>query len=423
MKIAFVHPDLGVGGAERLVVDSCLAMLKAGHEVRVFTSHFDPAHCFPETSQLNISVFGDWIPRSIGNKGHIVFASLRSLYLAIVILLHRYELDVLFVDQISISIPLLRFNGKILFYCHFPDKLLSRRDSLAKRIYRLPFDWLEDTTMRMADMVVVNSAFTLATLERYAPLHTPPEILYPGLRLDKFDQPKTKTIAPDRDIILSINRFERKKDIGLAIQSYALIHKDFPKSLLVLAGGYDTRVQENVEYLQELRTFCKELGLESVVYNNQDLSQVSVVFMLSVSDEEKLQLLLGSKMLVYTPVNEHFGIVPLEAMYCKTPVIATSTGGPVETVINEDTGFLCPAQPKSFSHKMRLLLEDEPLRQRMGESARVHVQSHFSSELFDTQLDNYMRLALQSDNTDAVLVHYVFIATLLLLLAVIPIFF
>jgi hypothetical protein len=37
-------------------------------------------------------------------------------------------------------------NPQILFYCHFPDKLLSSHDSLLKNIYRTPIDWLEETT-------------------------------------------------------------------------------------------------------------------------------------------------------------------------------------------------------------------------------------------------------------------------------------
>ena len=46
--IVFLHPDLGIGGAERLVVDAAVGLQKRGHKVVVFTSHCDPAHCFDE---------------------------------------------------------------------------------------------------------------------------------------------------------------------------------------------------------------------------------------------------------------------------------------------------------------------------------------------------------------------------------------
>ena len=46
---------------------------------------------------------------------------------------------------------------KILFYCLSTDQLLSKRTSIIKQIYRMPFDLLEQVTTGMADQVVVNS--------------------------------------------------------------------------------------------------------------------------------------------------------------------------------------------------------------------------------------------------------------------------
>ena len=47
-NIAFFHPDLGIGGAERLVVDAAVGLQGLGHKVTIFTSHCDPNHCFDE---------------------------------------------------------------------------------------------------------------------------------------------------------------------------------------------------------------------------------------------------------------------------------------------------------------------------------------------------------------------------------------
>ncbi len=46
--IVFLHPDLGIGGAERLVVDAAVGLQNRGHKVVIFTSHCDPQHCFDE---------------------------------------------------------------------------------------------------------------------------------------------------------------------------------------------------------------------------------------------------------------------------------------------------------------------------------------------------------------------------------------
>ncbi len=52
--IVFFHPDLGIGGAERLVVDAAVGLQNRGHKVVIFTSHCDPKHCFDEARDGNI---------------------------------------------------------------------------------------------------------------------------------------------------------------------------------------------------------------------------------------------------------------------------------------------------------------------------------------------------------------------------------
>ena len=47
-SIVFIHPDLGIGGAERLVIDAATGLQELGHKVTIFTSHCDPSHCFEE---------------------------------------------------------------------------------------------------------------------------------------------------------------------------------------------------------------------------------------------------------------------------------------------------------------------------------------------------------------------------------------
>jgi alpha-1,3/alpha-1,6-mannosyltransferase len=46
--IVFFHPDLGIGGAERLIVDAAVGLQELGNKVTIFTSHCDPQHCFEE---------------------------------------------------------------------------------------------------------------------------------------------------------------------------------------------------------------------------------------------------------------------------------------------------------------------------------------------------------------------------------------
>ena len=145
---------------------------------------------------------------------------------------------------------------------------------------------------------------------------------------------------------------------------------------LIVAGGYDERVTENKEYYLELRQLCQELKLND-----------NVSFLRSFSDAQKRTLLHCCDCLLYTPDKEHFGIVPIEAMYMKCPVIAVRSGGPLETVVDGKTGFLCDGTPEGFAAAMKRIVEEKELANKLGEDARKHVIEKFSFDAFTEQLD------------------------------------
>ena len=74
-----------------------------------------------------------------------------------------------------------------------------------------------------------------------------------------------------------------------------------------------------------------------------------VVFLPSINSEEKRDLLARCLCVLYTPEDEHFGIVPLEAMAAGKPVLACNSGGPMESIVDGVTGFLCAPVPEVFS--------------------------------------------------------------------------
>lgn len=137
--------------------------------VSMFTSHYEADRSFAETrdGRFPVHVYGDWLPRHIGGALHIVFAMLRNAWLAICVALLEPHFDVLMCDQVSVCVPILRLlapRTRILFYCHFPDQLLSPRKSLVKQFYRLPFDVVEEVTTLAADRVIVNSRCAPSTI-------------------------------------------------------------------------------------------------------------------------------------------------------------------------------------------------------------------------------------------------------------------
>jgi len=230
LRVSFLHPDLGIGGAERLVVDAALALQRRGHTVRVVTPHHDRGHCFPETlRELYVVVAGGClVPATVFGRLKALCAYMRMVLAAVYLTCFSgFKPDVVVVDQVSACLPVLRLlapNAKVVFYCHFPDLLLTQRQTPLKKLYRGPIDWLEEVTTGMADKVLVNSHFTAGVFHdtfRRLP-HVTPEILYPSLDTNKFDQLSEIITSEPYSCLtfLSINRYERKKELGLALKAF-----------------------------------------------------------------------------------------------------------------------------------------------------------------------------------------------------------
>jgi alpha-1,3/alpha-1,6-mannosyltransferase len=77
-------------------------------------------------------------------------------------------------------------------------------------------------------------------------------------------------------------------------------------------------------------------------------------------------------------------------MAAHKPVIACNSGGPVETVLNEVTGFLCDPSPTDFSKAMMKLMNDHDFAVNMGKQARNHVVQKFSTRTFGDLLNSYV---------------------------------
>lgn len=365
-------------------------------------------------------VRGDSIfPQSIGGRFMILCAILRQIALVISTSLFSSELktlapDVIFVDQLSICVPLFRViypHAKLLFYGHYPDRLLVKQDQgwtkHIKRAYRVPFDAVEEWSTGCADSIVVNSKYTRSVYRSTFPWFRirSLRVIYPCVDTkgsEQRDASAQTSLWPDKKLLLSINRFEGKKDLSLAVEAYArLTGQERSKAKLVIAGGYDPMIHENVRAHKALQELADSLQLSHATFKPQDTAltdmstdDVDVLFLLSVPQELKARLLQSASILVYTPTNEHFGIVPLEAMLAGVPVLATNTGGPLETIYDGRTGWLrSPHKTAQWTDVMRkpLIPSAADSLVKMGQSGRERVLAEFSqtkmTELFDHEVN------------------------------------
>jgi alpha-1,3/alpha-1,6-mannosyltransferase len=288
--------------------------------------------------------------------------------------------DIVVTDQVSAVNPAVRLYGlarkKLVFYCHYPDVLLcSDRGSWLRRTYRWPFDALERYTTPICDVLIVNSEYTAETLRAtFQNVLERVDVLYPpidtGVKRDsKKDLPKGLN-----NFFLSLNRYERKKDLKLVIEAFAEFVKsqsDAKDIKLVMAGGYDPRLAENVEYFEELESVITDFGLTD-----------RVVMIKNVSDSVRGALLAAATAVVYSPQFEHFGIVPCEAMAAGTPVIAWNNGGPKESIAHYKTGWLCNRKSE-FAEAMRMSLDK---KSSMSSACKARVEKLFSLTAFTNKL-------------------------------------
>ncbi|KEP67687.1 UNVERIFIED_CONTAM: glycosyltransferase, group 1 family protein [Hammondia hammondi] len=453
-----VHLDLGIGGAEHLIVLAALAMqgrdsksegaesrgkhraeennLRAedGYDVEVLTTRHDRSRCFPPTvdGRLKISVFGSFLPRSIFGKAVAFCSVLRMLWLVLVIFVTgRWRRNVIINDQVAAVNPLLSlYCEKLVFYAHFPDLLLVRRNpnsngffAALKKLYRVVMDGIEEATTAKCDLLLFNSRFTEQTYRRTFPsLNFPPHtVLYPPVDTagaDAFRRhasrdaciaslkplPEFKNFDFSVPFVFSLNRYEKKKDLPLAIHAVAHARRHDAAGTplnLVMAGGFCSQLPENGEVFTDLLRLARRQSGLDVLWpeaaseqgssgTSENTNRTQVLFLKNISEETRQSLMTLALCLVYTPFEEHFGMVPLEANALGCPVVASNSGGPRESILHGKTGFLCEHDARSFGDSILTLVRmqrDEPqLYTEMRENASRHVKENFDCSAFGARL-------------------------------------
>ena len=149
---------------------------------------------------------------------------------------------------------------------------------------------------------------------------------------------------------------------------------------------------------------AEDLGLITATTKNMITAlnvptNIEVLFLLSVPNQLKLMLLNSARLLVYTPSNEHFGIVPLEAMLAEVPVLAANSGGPLETVVDGRTGWLrSPEKISDWTEVVQQVLNHIPNSQlrKMGAAGRQRVTTEFSESKMASRLDQELEEVIKA---------------------------
>jgi len=304
---------------------------------------------------------------------------------------------------------------------------VSMAGYLAKKLYGVPFvltthsleplrawkaeqlgsgyamsSWMERTAILDADAIIAVSAGTKADILRAYPEVDPTRIhvIYNGIDLDEYQKTDETRglieygVDPAVPYVLFVGRITRQKGVTHLVDAIRYLP---PQTQVVLCAG----APDTPEIADELRA--------KVVAARHDHPHIVWIEKM-VTRQETIQLYSNARVFCCPSVYEPFGIINLEAMACRAPVVASATGGIKEVVVEGETGFLVPfdqdpvtsfpRDPEKFAQdlgaRISELLGDPEKCKRFGDAGRKRVEDTFSwTAIAHQTIDLYSQLIEQ----------------------------
>jgi starch synthase len=259
--------------------------------------------------------------------------------------------------------------------------------------------WMERTAILDADAIIAVSKGTKADILRAYPDVDPGRIhvIYNGIDLAEYQKTSDTTalikygVDPSRPYVLFVGRITRQKGVTHLVEAIKYLP---PETQIVLCAG----APDTPEIAAEMRQ-----KVEEVLKINPHVVWIEKM----VTKPEAIELYSNCSVFCCPSVYEPFGIINLEAMACRAPVVASATGGILEVVVDGETGYLVPfeqdpvttfpSDPDKFSRdlaeKVSILLADSEKARRFGEAGRKRVEETFAwTAIADQTIELYRQL-------------------------------
>lgn len=373
MRPALYYPWVYLkGGAERTLLE---LLGRSRHEWVLYTNRYEPESTFPEFRTLPVEPL-----REVSVRRTIRGVTLAGLTLLTQRLDLRRHDGLLVVSEGLGNLVAMRSRVPTSCICLTPLKvayddyalarfmagrrrpahrvglgLYRRLDRLTWASYRRVFCNSEEVRQRLLRARLVDA-------ERL-------EVAHHGVDLERF-----RPAGQRQPYFLVPGRIMWQKNAELAIEAWFKF-KPRPEGplRLVIAGMVDRKSQAYLERLRGMAT-----------------GRSDIQFVESPSDEELIRLYQGCLAVVFPAMNEDWGLVPLEAMACGKPVLATARGGPLETVVDGESGLLRLDHPKAFALGLaELAMMSDRRLDEMGEQARARARQ-FGWDAFVSRIDEHV---------------------------------
>ncbi|MEL6580616.1 MAG: glycosyltransferase family 1 protein [Cyanobacteria bacterium J06621_12] len=189
-------------------------------------------------------------------------------------------------------------------------------------------------------------------------------------------------IDPNTKLVMYAGRFDERKGIETLVRAVAREEVRHHKNLkLMIVGGSTPGAKDGIEK-NRITEIVEELGIAEITE-----------FTGRVRHEDLAYYYAAADVCVVPSHYEPFGLVAIEAMASRTPVIASNVGGLKFSVADHKTGLLVPPQDEiALAKAINSILADDKWREELGKNARKRVEAKFSWNGVASQLDQqYMQ--------------------------------
>jgi glycosyltransferase involved in cell wall biosynthesis len=191
---------------------------------------------------------------------------------------------------------------------------------------------------------------------------------------------ETLGIGPDVPLVALIARFQQVKGHDVFQDMVRQIHAQMPEARFAVAGENVFGASRDESYKQAI--------LSAAQY---DPALHDCLTYLGFWPDAR-EVIAAADVMVCPSRFESLGMVHLESMAMGCPVVSMNNGGPAETVVDGETGYLVPPEdPAVLADRVLALLRDPALRERMGLAGRAHVLAHFTAAGYAEQFSQLVQ--------------------------------
>lgn len=372
LKLIIAQSNLTLkGGAERVVLK-----IAQKYGAKIYVAEYDQSKTFEEFKNLDVEVVGKQgllkaLPYGRAVQGLNYGLSFYGLNL-------KNDYDVINAHMAP-SHWVRNKNERVLWYCHTPLRdvydLYQYRLSL-KKLHQKPVHIVGTKAVKMIDQsvtkniefILANSFNTRSRIIKYYG-RKDAEVLGGGVDYELFKK------GYEEKYFLYPSRISPNKQQEFAIRAFDLFKRQIKGYKLIIVGAV-SQDKFYYNYYKNINALANAVGDVDIITN--------------ANEKMLTKLYSNCTAVLYPPINEDYGLVPLEAMASSKPVIALNEGGPRETIEQEKTGLLVN-NIEEMANAMKEIAENPSLGKEMGKNGRERIVKYYSWKRFFNEFDKKVK--------------------------------